>query len=98
MDEKQNLDLPFFSGTGIRTPLVATVEYLRFKLFTSDPESPRHGVICSFWSSGFEFQAVKDWVLGSSSIVSNGAQSTGYSRMQLVSQMYEFTVGSGNLS
>lgn len=42
MEEKQNLEWPFFlSGIGIRTPLAATAEYLRFKLFTSDPESPR---------------------------------------------------------
>lgn len=58
-DEKQNLELPLLrNGVGIRAPLTVTVEYLRLKLFTSDPESPRHRVICSFWSCELEFQVV----------------------------------------
>lgn len=88
-NEKQNLELPFLlNSVGIRTPLAVTVEYLRFKLFTGDSESPRPGVICSFWSCEFEFQVAGDWVMGSSSIVSDGAQSRGHSTMQLLSHTY----------
>lgn len=81
-----NLERPFFlSGAGMRTPLAATAEYLKFKLFTGDTESPRHGVPCSFCSCEFEFQVVENWVMRSSSVVSDGTQLTGHSVMQLVS-------------
>lgn len=83
-DEKQNLERPFFlSGAGMRTRLAATAEYLRFKLFTSDPESPRHGVTCSFRSCELKFQVVENWIMGSSSVAScQQAQSTGHSAMR----------------